>query len=141
MKTTLKYLLLCPLIAMLLSTAQAADIDRLAGKWLAEKTNEDGQKFKQILEFKGNKFKFWVQSMDGNTFIYAEGNTKTEKVGDLRVLKFVDIKAGDSETNIEEIYDDRTVVYRLGYKTVTIAMNFESYRDEDPELDLYKKQG
>lgn len=72
--------------------------------------------------------------------IYATGEAKTEKAGDLRILKLTDIKAGESENNIADIYDDRTIVYRTGYRTLTLATNFESYRDEEPSLDVYKKQ-
>ena len=140
MKTILKYSILLTLTALFTFTGQAADLDRLAGKWAVEKTNDDGQKFKQIIEIKDAKFKFWMQTLEGQTFIYATGKASAEKVGDLRILKLTDIKAGESEDNIADIYDDRTIVYRIGYRTLTLATNFESYRDEEPALDVYKKQ-
>ena len=132
--------MLLTLTALFTLNGEAADLDKFAGKWIVEKTSAEGQKFNQILEFKDAKFKFWMKSLDGSTFIYAQGNASAEKVGDLRILKLTDIKAGESEDNIADIYDDRTVVYRMGYKTLTTATNFESYRDEDPSLDVYKKQ-
>ena len=140
MKTILKYSILITLTTLLTLTTQAADLDRLAGKWVVEKTNDDGQKLKQIIEITGDKFKFWIQTPEGQTMIYATGEAKTEKAGDLRILKLTDIKAGESENNIADIYDDRTIVYRTGYRTLTLATNFESYRDEEPSLDVYKKQ-
>lgn len=140
MKTILKFSLLIAMAALFTLSGQAADLDRIAGKWAVEKTNEDGQKFKQILEFKGATFKFWMKTIEGDTFIYATGKASAEKVGDLRILKLTDIKAGESEDNIADIYDDRTIVYRLGYRTFTAATNFESYRDEEAALDVYKKQ-
>ena len=140
MKTILKYFILLTLTALFTFKGEAADLDKLAGKWAVKKTNDDGQKFKQILEFKDTKFKFWMKNLEGQTFIYAEGNASAEKVGDIRILKLTDIKAGEGEDNIADIYDDRTLVYRTGYKTLTTATNFESYRDEKPALDVYKKQ-
>jgi hypothetical protein len=131
MKTILKYSILLTLTALFTFTGQAADLDRLAGKWAVEKTNDDGQKFKQVLELKDAKFNFWMKTLEGDTFIYATGKASAEKVGDLRILKLTDIKAGESEDNIADIYDDRTIVYRMGYRTLTLATNFESYRDEE----------
>ncbi|MBT5925649.1 MAG: hypothetical protein HOH33_03425, partial [Verrucomicrobia bacterium] len=121
MKTILKYFILLTLTALFTFKGEAADLDKLAGKWAVKKTNDDGQKFKQILEFKDTKFKFWMKNLEGQTFIYAEGNASAEKVGDIRILKLTDIKAGEGEDNIADIYDDRTLVYRTGYKTLTTA--------------------
>ncbi len=140
MKTILKYFLLLTVATLLTTKGEAAELDRLAGKWAVEKTNDDGQKFKQVLEFKEAKFKFWMQTLEGETFIYAEGKASAEKAGDLKILKLTDIKAGESESNIADIYDDRTIVYRMGYRTLTLATNFESFRDEEPSLDVYKKK-
>ena len=139
MKTIQNYLWMFALIALLPLTGQSAELDRLAGKWAVEKKTEYGEKAKYILEFKGETFKFWIKSLEGQTAIYAEGKAKVSTVGDLKVLLLTDIKGGESEDNISPIYDDRSIVYRMGYKSLTLATNFESHRDEEPSMDTYKK--
>ena len=139
MKTILKYLSVITFLALIHFSAKADDLGKLSGKWMVEKENTEGQKYKQVLEFKEKTFKFWIKSPQGQTMIYAEGAAKIQKVNDLHLLMLKDIKAGESETNISAIYDDRTIVYRMGYKAMTVATNFESSRDEDPEIDIYKK--
>lgn len=139
MKTIQNYIWVLALTALVPLMGQAAELDRLAGKWAVEKRTEYGEKAKYVLEFKSDTFKFWVQSLEGDTAIYAEGKAKVTTVGDLKVLLLTDIKAGESETDISPIYDDRTIAYRLGYKTLNLAMNFEGHREEEPSLDIYKK--
>lgn len=139
MKTIQNYLWMLALMALLPLTGQSAELDRLTGKWEVEKKTEYGEKAKYILEFQKNTFKFWVKSLEGDTAIYAEGKAKVTTVGDLKVLLLIDIKGGESESDISPIYDDRSIVYRMGYKSLTLATNFESHRDEEPSLDTYKK--
>ncbi len=111
----------------------------MQGLWSVTKKTDQGIEYKQEIEIKDSGFVFRVYGQDDKVAIYAKGKVETEKAGTLKVVKFTDIKAGSSADNIEPIYDNRTGVYRLGYNTFTVAMNFDGYRDEDPTVDVYKK--
>ena len=139
--TKLRQLLSALIIFICLSclSAAGADIDRMQGKWNVKLKNDQGVEYNQEIEIKDSTFIFKVSGLDGTVAIYAKGDVATEKVGNLKVVKFTKIQAGSNATNLEPIYDDRTGVYRLGYNTFTVAMNFDGYRDEDPTLHVYKK--
>jgi hypothetical protein len=42
------------------ASASADDLDALAGKWVADRTDAQGRAVKQVLEINKNKFKFQV---------------------------------------------------------------------------------
>ena len=70
--------------------------------------------------------------------IYAEGKLKLEKSGPFNVVKFTDIKAGGSESDISPIDDDHVSIYVLAENTWTVAANFDKDRDDQkPSLDVY----
>ena len=63
-----------------------------------------------------------------------------EKSGPFNVVKFTDIKAGSSESDVSAIDDDHVSIYVLGDNTWTVAANFDKERDDQkPSLDLYTK--
>lgn len=128
--------LLCCLFAF---SSLAADIDRLQGTWTIKKKNAEGVEYKQEIEFKDSTFTFKVLSLEDKVVLYAKGKVSTDKAGNLKIIKFSDIYGGASAENLEPVYDDRAGVYRMGYNSFTIAMNFDGYRDEDPTVDVYKK--
>jgi hypothetical protein len=121
-------------------TALADDLAKLEGKWSVKKSNADGQNYTQILEIKKDTFVFKMIRSNDELAIYAEGHLKLEKAGPFNVVKFTDIKAGASESDTQEINDDRVSIYVLNEDTWTLAANFDKERDnQKPSLDLYAK--
>src|SRR3989475_3385246 len=88
--------------------AFADDLATLDGKWTAQKTNDDGQKFTQHMEITKNKFKFKIVSSDGQTRLYAEGDVKLDKVGPFKTIVFSNIQAGESSSDLNPIDDTYT---------------------------------
>ena len=120
-------------------SALADDLAKLEGKWTVKKTN-DGQSFTQTIEIKKDTFKFKIVRGTDEVAIYAEGKLKLEKSGPFSVVKFVEIKAGSSESDISPIDDDHVSIYVLGDDTWTVAANFDKERDnQKPSLDAYVK--
>ena len=131
---------LAAVTTLLAVTALADDLAKLEGKWSVKKTNDEGQAFTQVLEIKKDTFKFKIIRGDNEVAIYAEGKLKLEKSGPFNVVKFTDIKAGASESDIQAIDDDRVSIYVLGDNTWTVAANFDKERDgHKPSLDAYTK--
>ena len=131
---------LAAVTTLLAVTALADDLAKLEGKWSVKKTNDEGQAFTQVLEIKKDTFKFKIMRGTDEIAIYAEGKLKLEKSGPFNVVKFTDIKAGASESDIQAIDDDRVSIYVLGDNTWTVAANFDKDRDDQkPSLDIYTK--
>jgi len=124
------------------SSAFSEDLSMLAGKWSVQKTNEDGQRFSQVIEIKKDKFTFKVVGADGETRLYAEGDVKVDKAGPFKTVIFSNIKAGQSSSDSSPIDDTYTSIYRMGDDgTWLVVMNFDKDRDEQqkPALDAYHK--
>jgi len=136
----MKRLLTLATIATLFAlNALADDLAKLEGKWSLKKTR-DGQSFTQTLEITKDTFKFKILRGTDELTIYAEGKLKLEKSGPFSVVKFVDIKAGGSESDISAIDDDHVSIYVLSDDTWTLAANFDKERDDQkPSLDAYVK--
>jgi hypothetical protein len=136
----MKRLLTLATIATLFAlNALADDLAKLEGKWSVKKTR-DGQSFTQTLEITKDTFKFKILRGTDELTIYAEGKLKLEKSGPFSVVKFVDIKAGGSESDISAIDDDHVSIYVLSDDTWTLAANFDKERDDQkPSLDAYVK--
>lgn len=141
MKTILKTCLaLAALCLTLTATSSRADEwDKFNGKWTAKKTNDDGRSWTQVIEINKGKFKFRILTASGETRLYAEGDVKQEKHGPFNALKFHNIKAGESADYTESVDDDRTVVYQLGYDSLTVAADFDKERETPPSADKYTK--
>lgn len=118
----------------------AADLDALAGKWVAERDNARGQSFKQAIEIKQGKFTFKVLRENGETALYAEGDVKAERLGPFKVAKFSNIQGGSSASDLQSVDDDRTVFYTLDGNELTVAENFDKERDQPPAVTKYTKQ-
>jgi hypothetical protein len=120
-------------------TTRADDLAKLEGKWSLNKTNAEGQKISQSIEIKTNTFKFKMSRGDQSP-VYAEGQLKLEKSGPFNVVKFTDIKAGSSPSDLDEINDDHVSIYVLDDDAWTLAANFDKDRDDQkPSLDRYTK--
>lgn len=124
---------------MFVLTALADDLVQLEGKWSVKKTRE-GQSFTQTLEIKKDTFKFKVLRDNDEVTIYAEGKLKLEKCGPFNVARFVEIKAGASESDLSAMDDNYVSIYVLGDGLWTLATNFDKDRDDQkPVLDAYVK--
>ncbi|MGO8928429.1 MAG: hypothetical protein ACLQU3_16295 [Limisphaerales bacterium] len=121
------------------ASASADDLDALAGKWVAERTDAQGRAFKEVLEINKNRFKFQVTSPADDRGIYAEGDVKTETLGPFKTAKFYNIQGGRSPSDLQPVDDDRTVIYTLGYNEMTAAVNFDKERDEPPTATKFTK--
>jgi hypothetical protein len=134
-----RFIAVAAILALFTFTTLADDLAKLEGKWSLKKTNAEGQSITQTMEIKTNTFKFKIIRGD-QTAIYAEGQLKLEKSGPFNVVKFSDIKAGSSESDLDEINDDHISIYVLDGDAWTLAANFDKERDDQkPSLDRYTK--
>jgi len=117
----------------------ADDLDALAGKWVAERKDDQGRVFKQVIEINKNKFKFQLSRDGDERGLYAEGDVKAETLGTFKTLKFYNIQGGRSASDLQPVDDDRTVIYMLGYNELTTAVNFDKERQEPPMVTRYTK--
>lgn len=130
---------LVTLASMFVLSALADDLVQLEGKWSVKKTQE-GQSFTQTLEIKKDTFKFKVLRGNDEVALCAEGKLKLEKCGSFNVARFVEIKAGVSESDLSAIDDSYVSIYVLGDNLWTLATNFDKARDnQKPVLDAYVK--
>jgi len=140
-----KAMILCSvfLLAGLISPALAAetgDLDRVQGTWEVKKKNDAGEAYKQVLVIEKDKLTFKMVDSDDSVRLMAKGSIKLEKAGSISIMKIVNLEAGGSEGELSPIYDDRTVVYRVGFSTISVATNFDADRDDGgPALDTYRK--
>lgn len=121
------------------ASASADDLDALAGKWVAERTDAQGRAFKQVLEINKNKFKYQLTSPADDRGIYAEGDVKVETLGPFKTARFYNIQGGRSPSDLQPVDDERTVIYTLGYNELTAAVNFDKERDEPPMAAKFTK--
>jgi hypothetical protein len=121
------------------SSAFAGDLEDLAGKWSAKKTNDQGQKYTQTIEVKKDKFTFKIVDADDKVVLIAKGDVKIEKLGPFKSIKFSNIQAGSKADELEAIDDDRVCIYTLSGNSFSLASNFDKERDAGAALDLYSK--
>jgi hypothetical protein len=119
--------------------AAADDLDALAGKWVAERTDAQGRASKHVLEITKDKFKYQVTSPVDDRGIYAEGDVKVETLGPFKTARFYKIRGGGSPSDLQPVDDDRTVIYTLGYNEMTVAVNFDKEREEPPLATKFTK--
>lgn len=129
---------------MLAMTIQAADdsaLQKVEGNWEAKKTSEQGDKYTLNLQIKGTHLIFKMMKADGELGLYATGDVKAEKLGPFDVLKFTNIKAGRSESDLQDVDDDHVSIYQLRDGNLIMATNFEKIRENrPPSLDVYSKK-
>ncbi len=134
-----RFLALAALLSVCALNGLADDLARLEGKWTVKKTGPDGTSYTQVIEIKKDKFKFRILKGTDDLTLYAEGTVKTETSGPFNVIKFTDIRAGGTESDLQSVSDDRASVYMLGEDTWTVASNLDKERDQKPSLDVYAK--
>jgi uncharacterized protein (TIGR03067 family) len=127
--------------AVCVTPALGEDLDALAGKWSVQKTNVDGQRYIQKIEIKKSKFTFTISDREGETRLYAEGDVKLDKAGPLKVIVFLNIKAGQTSSDTQAVDDTYTSIYKLeGDGSWVLATNFDKDRErQKPSLDAYHK--
>ena len=126
----------CALFAANLTFAD--DADKLMGKWSVKKMNDQGS-FTQNLEIKKNKFIFEIQTADGSTALHAEGDVKFEKSGPFSVAHFLNIRAGTSASDLQDVSEERKNVYVLDGDNWLMGTNFEEDRQQKPSVDSYRR--
>lgn len=120
--------------------AENAELDRVQGTWEVKKKNEDGVSYKQVITIEKDKLTFKMIDASDSVRLMAKGSIKLEKAGSISIMKIVNLEAGGSEGELSPIYDDRTVVYRVGYSTMSVGTNFDADRDDGgPSVDTYRK--
>jgi hypothetical protein len=140
MKHTVVILIATALVTFLGSaSACAQSFTEVAGKWSLTKKTSWGD-VTQKLELKDDKFSYRETDEDGAALLVARGNVKVERLGPFKVLRLTGIEGGYSDGALEPTYDDRVILYVKGWNTLTLALNFDAYRDgEEAKADVYKK--
>jgi len=128
------------LVLSLISTTSllADDLQALSGRWIAEKTNDQGQPYTQALEIKKDKFTFKILRQQ-ELSLYAEGDIKTQEWGPFKAARFFNIQGGRSVYDLLPVEDERTVIYRLGENEWTMATDFDKERSQPPGVTRYTK--
>jgi hypothetical protein len=128
-------------VALLSQTARAAeDLALLAGKWSVKKVSEEGQNFMQTISVTKDKFVFQILGPEDRVILHAEGDLKLDKVGPFKAAHFVNIRAGESTSDMQNVEDEYTSIYSLDGDTWTMAAGFDKVRDrQKPSLDIYRR--
>ena len=120
-------------------TARAQSFSEVAGKWSLTKKASWGD-VTQKLELKDDKFAYRETDQGGATLLVARGEARVERLGPFKIMRLTNIQGGYSDGSLEPVNDDRVIVYTKGWNTLTIALNFDAYRDgEEAKADVYKK--
>jgi len=117
----------------------ADDADLLAGKWSAKKVNNEGQNYSQTIEVKKGKFVFQILGGDDQVRLYAEGDLKLEKLGPFNSARFFHIRGGQSPSDLQDVEEERVLIYLLDGDTWTVASNFDKERNQKPSMDVYQR--
>ena len=81
---------------------------------------------------------FEILSSDDSVVLHAEGDLKLEKQGPFSVVRFSNIRAGGSSSNLQDVDDVYTSIYVLDDDAWTMASGFDKQRDgQKPSLDVY----
>jgi len=138
-KILLSTLLVLALFAGVTSRAFAGDLETMSGQWSIKGTNDNGDTYTATIEFKKDKFTFRMMDSEKKTFLYAKGDIKLDKCNDLKTIKFTNIQGGQSADDLNPVDDDRSGIYVLDGDSLTIALNFDHFRDKGPRIDVYTK--
>lgn len=118
---------------------RASDLEALSGKWTADRKDDQGRAFKQVLEIQQAKFTFRILSDQDDTVLYAKGEVKAESLGPFKSARFYNIQGGRNASNLQPVDDERSVIYLPGEKELTMAVNFDRERSEPPTAIKYTK--
>lgn len=139
MKLPFRVFLLLSVIGLNL---RAAELDQLQGRWRTEKSR-DGASYYQTVEIKEDVLTFIIHAEpDGEPMMMGRGNIDLNTLAGVRILTLSDIEIGPNPTSLAPVEGGegtRSLVYRLGYRTLHLVNNVDGDREEDPEVDTYKK--
>ena len=107
----------------------ADDLETLAGKWSVKKVNDQGQDYTQTIAIKKDKFVFQITGAEDRVVLYAEGDLKLDKLGPFNAAHFVNIRAGGSASDLQDVDEQYVSIYRLESDTWTMAANFDKERE------------
>ncbi len=120
--------------------ADNPSLNAVQGKWVAKKTNADGQAITQSIEIAGDKLAFTLAGSDGEVRLFARGSLKTDMLGPFKVFMISGIEAGASATDTQPVGDDRVTLYTLRGEQLSLAGNFDKDRqDQPPGVDTYTR--
>lgn len=120
------------------SAASSALGDPLQGIWTGKRTSDSGTELNQTLDISGTKITYTLATLDGDVRLVAKGSMKLEKAAGLHVMKFTDIEAGRSESELQAVGEERTIVYLVDDDRLSLANSFDRVRDgETPRVDSY----
>jgi hypothetical protein len=118
----------------------ADDLEALTGKWSVKKVNAQGQDFTQTIAIKKDKFIFQILGAENQVALHAEGDLKLDKLGPFNAAHFVNIRAGGSASDLQDVDDQYVSIYRLEGDTWTMASGFDKEREQQkPSLDVYRR--
>lgn len=135
-----RFLLILTAVALTGSVALADDLDSLAGKWTLTRKNDDGQTVVHKLHFKEGKFTFRMMTEGGSTLLYAEGDATVATAGGIKVAHLTNIRAGESDADLQAIGEDYSAAFRVSGTTCYFANGLDRERAEAPRMDVYKKE-
>jgi hypothetical protein len=140
MKRTVVTLIAAALVSFLGGVSVSAQsFSDIAGEWSLTKKTAWGD-VTQKLELKDDKFSYRETDTEGAALLVARGKVKIERLGPFKVMRLTNIEGGYSAGALEPTYDDRVILYVKGWNTLTLALNFDAYRDgEQAKADVYKK--
>ena len=128
------------LVAALCSSAMATEENARQGRWKADK-EINGQKVSMNIEITKDQFVFRMKNDADEVRLFAKGQIKVEKLGPFKTLTLQDIQGGASEDNLQVVDETRAFVYATGWKTLTLAGNFDREREnQEPDLTVYRKE-
>jgi uncharacterized protein (TIGR03067 family) len=122
-----------------IATSFATPLEDLAGTWTYTHSGDDGQ-VTQTLEIKKDKFTFRITGKDHQTIFYARGDVKVATAETLNTVAFVNIEGGSSADDLNPVNDDRHCVYLLDGDTLSLALDFDKKRDQNPRVEAYTKK-
>lgn len=127
------------MVTVLMGAARADDLAMLQGKWTVKKTGDRGA-FTQQIEFKDKKWVFKIMNSEDAVIFVAAGEVELKKQGAFNTARFLGIKAGRSDTELEPVDEERNSVYLLDGSQFYLASNFDKARErEKPSVDAYAK--
>ena len=132
-------LLAITLFALTASRALAGDLQEMAGKWSLTRTNDNGSVYTQSLEVTKDKFVFRVMDSDNKIVLYAKGDVKLDKKGEIHSVTFLNIQGGATQDDLQPVDDDRQCVYVLDGNTLTLGLNFDKDREKGPRIEIYSR--
>jgi hypothetical protein len=113
----------------------ANDLNAIQGKWSVKKEDSTTQ----TLEFKKDKWTFKILG-DGDTRFVAAGDVEVKKTGGFNIMRLHNMKYGSSESDLDEVADERNIVFFLHEGQLYVASNFDREREnEKPNVDGYSK--